>query len=271
MSTPSCTDANRLRTASLVAIAFMSACQPVAERHDTGTAAEEADSARETTSRKPLDFAPAPRCAMAPGRMRGAALPPECRLSPGAHPSEATLEACARHVTAEHLRARTRTQPLEWRLQVASILLPGLRIYQTSDRYPRRLSIDFVAGHEVERIDVPLVNLRLRERGLVLTSPAEIHELATFVVLAENEPYSAEELTVTLRPSPDEITAEARFQTTTPWSPPPDPSLDENANARRMMIAGAKVAEYVTRLSFTRDGCIVHLGTQETRVIETRP
>ena len=32
-------------------------------------------------------------------------------------------------------------------------------------------------------------------------------ELARFVVLAENEPYSAEHLTVTLRPSPDEITA----------------------------------------------------------------
>jgi hypothetical protein len=107
---------------------------------------------------------------------------------------------------------------------------------------------------------------------LVPTSPSEIRELATFVVLAENEPYSAKDMTVTLRPTSDEIEAEVRFRTTTPWSPPPDPSLDRNANTLRMMTAGAKVAEYVTRLSFTRDGCIVHLGTTETRVIdETRP
>jgi hypothetical protein len=133
------------------------------------------------------------------------------------------------------------------------------------------LSIDLVAGYEVESIDLPLVNLRLHERGLVPTSPSEIQELATFVVLAENEPYSAKDLTVTLHPTADDVTAEIRFRTTTPWSPPPDPSLDSRANTLRMMIAGAKVAEYVTRLSFTRDGCIVHLGTEETRVIETRP
>lgn len=268
MSKPWRMELDRVRTVALGAIAFSFACQPVAEKDDSDSAVEGDDSGNEATPRKPLDLGPPPRCAMAPGRMSdGTALPSECRLSPSAHPPEAWLESCSRHVTAEQPRGHT--GPLEWHVQVASPLLPGLRIYRALDRYPRALSIDLVAGHEVERIDVPLVNLRLRERGLVPTSPAEIHELATFVVLAENEPYSARHLTVSLRPAPDEVTVEARFRATTPWSPPPDPSLNKSENILRMMAAGAKVAEYLTRLSFTRDGCIVHLGTEETRVIET--
>jgi hypothetical protein len=259
----------RICTVFLAAVAFTFACQPVRGNHEIGAAAEDDGSRDQTAPKQPLDLGPPPRCAMSPGQTRGAALPSECRLRPSTHHPEARLEDCSRRVTAEHPLGSIR--PLEWKLQVASTLLPGLRIYRASDRYPRALSIDLVAGYEVESINLPLVNLRLHERGLVPTSDSEIRELATFVVLAENEPYSAENLTVTLRPTSDDITAEVRFQTTTPWSPPDDPSLDRRTNIVRMMTAGAKLAEYVTRLSFTRDGCIVYLGTEETRVIETRP
>jgi hypothetical protein len=259
----------RTRTGCLAAIALTFACKPAAGNDETGAAAEDDDSGHPLPAKESLDVGAPPRCAMAPGRRRGPPVPPECRLSLSDRPPDARLEDCSRLVAAAH--ARGQVKPLEWKLQVASALLPELRIYRASDRYPRALSIDLVAGYEVESIDLPLVNLRLRERGLAPTSPTQIRELASFVVRAENEPYSARDLTVTLRPTPDEVTAEVRFQTTTPWSPPPDPSLDSNANTLRMMTAGAKVAEYETRLSFTGDGCIVHLGTRETRVIETRP
>lgn len=234
------------------------ACQPV-----TSDAGSELETRPEAPRPAAAEFEEAPTCRVEPSHRLDTPLTPDCWLPGPLDPSSRWYDDCVSRVVPKVGVTRL---PLRWTLKASSPLLPGLRIYGASDRYPGAFTVDFAVGSQIGKIDVAQVNLRLRERGRLPSDEAEIHELARFIVIAKNSPYDPEQIVVSLEPRADAIMADIDYEKSTPWSP----AWHEGMDPGLLIRVGSKTARFRTHLAFHRDGCIEDLGTEETEVILVR-